>query len=126
MKNRNVIKEFVNLGTNERIKTKSVFFEGDVLFSWGHHFPIGIRLKDGWIINSDGYSKSTATHQNYLIYEIANLYDLKQLIKEKDKHKDILISNSREMKNLMDEHEDLRFITIEELNRLKILNKLEK
>ena len=45
-KNEEVIKEFVNYGLDETIKSKHLYFEQDVLFSYGSHFPLCIRLKD--------------------------------------------------------------------------------
>jgi hypothetical protein len=42
----------------------NVFFEGDVLYSYGHHFPMMVR---GWnglnILNGERYSASTSKHQ---------------------------------------------------------------
>lgn len=126
-RNNEVLEEFANYGTNEKVKARNLYFEADVLFSFGKHFPLCIRLRDGFIINSDGYSMTTTTHKNQILYKISGLNNLKELIKSKkeNKHKDIIISDAKDMKNLLDEHEDMRFLTMDELNKLKILRKLE-
>ncbi len=62
MKNSDVAKAFAN-GYNA--KTKNMFTEefGNVVYSYGRHFPIAIRIKDGYILNKDKYSPSTSCHQ---------------------------------------------------------------
>lgn len=53
-------------------KVKNMFIEDNVVYSYGYHFPIAIRLKDegkGWgsyiyLFNQDGYSNSTSRHKN--------------------------------------------------------------
>jgi hypothetical protein len=53
--------------------TKDLFIEGNVIYSYGHHFPIAIRFSDGTIIfNKDGYSMSTSRHKN-LVRSALNL-----------------------------------------------------
>ena len=119
MKNIDVVQEFVNYGTDETIKTRNLWFEGDALFSYGRHFPICIRLKDSFIINSVGYSQTTSTHRGHIIRELTDCNDFKEFEKRKNKgeFEDIGIMNTSDMKELLDEHEDLRFITISELNK---------
>ena len=48
----------------ERYRTgTNVFYEGDYLYSYGHHFILAMRLKNGkYLINADTYSSSTSTH----------------------------------------------------------------
>ena len=125
-KNTDVIKEFCNFGDNKTIKSKSLFFEGDTLFSYGHHYPLCIRLKDGFIINSDGYSRTTSTHKGHLIRELTNCYTFEELEKRRreGEFEEIKLMNTKEMKELLDEHEDLRFITLTELNKLRIIKNL--
>lgn len=57
--------------------SSSVFYEGDTIYSYGHHFPmaIHIRSKKGrrWILyNTDSYSVTTGQHQNELLWIIKN------------------------------------------------------
>jgi hypothetical protein len=35
----------------------------DTLYSYGHHFPLLVRLPDGFLVNGNRYSMSTARHQ---------------------------------------------------------------
>jgi hypothetical protein len=116
VKNEDVIKEFVNYGTDETIKTKNVFFEQDVLFSYGYHFPMAVRLKDGWIINKSKCSSTTSKHQYYLKRLISgniqemNTHDLKEFL----------------LSEIARNEKGMRFITFEELHKLKMLGELEK
>lgn len=41
----------------------NVFFEGRTLYSYGKHFPLGIRLPWGFLLNGDRYSATTNGHQ---------------------------------------------------------------
>lgn len=44
----------------------NIFVEGATIYSYGHHFPMAIRIKsDLHIWNEDGYSVTTAKHKNY-------------------------------------------------------------
>jgi hypothetical protein len=116
VKNIDVIKEFVSYGTNEKIKTNNVFFEQDVLFSYGYHFPMAVRLKDGWIINRSKYSSSTSKHQGYLKRLIGG--NIKEM--NTAELKEFLLSE------IARSEKGIRFITFEELHKLKMLGELEK
>lgn len=79
MKNRIVVEAFINgveaVTTNlwsikqdtQKAKKKNIF----VLFSYGTHFPIAIKLRDGYLINKEKYSKTTSRHQS-LLYSFLN------------------------------------------------------
>ncbi len=43
-------------------KGSNMFIEGDIIYSYGHHFPIGLRLRKGFIVNVDRYSTTTSCH----------------------------------------------------------------
>ena len=71
-----VVGEFVNGSTTAKTylvcsKTaafygRRLFVEGNVLYSYGLHFPLGIRTEKVMFINKDKYSQTTATHQRGL------------------------------------------------------------
>ncbi len=44
-------------------KGSNVFINGDVLYSYGTHFPLLVRMPWGLLQNADKYSVSTAKHQ---------------------------------------------------------------
>lgn len=49
----------------------NVYFDGDTIYSYGRHFPMGIRIvrEDGsvwFLLNGDTYSSSTSAHQRYI------------------------------------------------------------
>lgn len=54
--------------------SKHMFFAGDMINSWGHHFKIAERRKIGnkefYIFNKDGYSSSTARHKSCVYWAI--------------------------------------------------------
>lgn len=56
---------------NHYNKGSRVFFENDTLYSYGHHFILCQKVKNGYIINGDKYSVrysvSTAKHQHQVI-----------------------------------------------------------
>ena len=43
----------------------------DVLFSYGRHFPLLVRIPDGFLVNGNRYSMSTARHQSYALQALA-------------------------------------------------------
>jgi hypothetical protein len=57
-----------------RNSNESIYFENtDVVYSWGSHFPLAVRLPNGFILcNGDYYSNSTAHHQSELFGIISN------------------------------------------------------
>ena len=67
MKNADVVDNFVK-GFVDGGRTGNVFIEDNVIYSYGHHFPLGIRFNDGvFAVNCDGYSQSTACHKGLLV-----------------------------------------------------------
>lgn len=45
----------------------------DTLYSFGHHFPLLVRLPDGFLVNGDRYSVSTARHQRLAFGVLAEM-----------------------------------------------------
>jgi hypothetical protein len=122
-KNIDVIQEFVNYGDNESVRAGSLYFKKDVLFSYGVHYPLCIRLKDGFIINKSGYSMTTSTHTNMLIREISECNNLKELGKKQDES--IQLKTTSEMLDLLKFNlTDFRFISVCELDKLRILKEI--
>jgi hypothetical protein len=53
-----------NLRTGENeFSSGSMFYENDVIYSYGHHFMIAVKFEDLVLFNSKGYSSSTSKHQ---------------------------------------------------------------
>ena len=64
MKNSQVAEIFIN--SDKEAKTEHLFIEGRVIYSYGYHFPIALKLNNNiFIFNSDRYSNSTAKHKGY-------------------------------------------------------------
>ena len=110
MKNTDLINKFI-LG-EEKGKIGHLFIENNVLYNYGYHFPISLRVKGEngfkFVVNLDKYSQTTSKIQNQFkrMAEkdiIAGFYteDLKDLIFEKPQN-------------------------IEELNKLLVIKGLNK
>jgi len=113
VKNQDVIKEFIDFGTD--VKVNSVFSDKGVLYSYGYHFPMLVRLNDGYIYNKDKYSPTTSKHQSI----VRSYLEQKKI--------SYIEMNTRQIKELLlnPNITDIRFITIEELNKLRILEGLQ-
>jgi hypothetical protein len=63
MKNKEVADDFVN--GIDGTKTANMFIEGRVIYSYGYHFPIALRLNGNVaLFNLDGYSNTTSRHKS--------------------------------------------------------------
>ena len=118
-KNEDVVYNFVNDLSN--IKTPNLFFEDNVLYSYGYHFPLCIKLINGYVINLNGYSMTTARHKGLLCYAI-NSTNFKEL--EKNKPNNIILLNTEEMENLTRQIKELNIKSIEDLKNYLIINSL--
>jgi hypothetical protein len=101
MKNQEVVKAFVN-GETEK-KGSHLFIEGNVLYSYGYHFPLIVRLFGGYLINIDSYSRTTSKHQGMIIRELTPfscLSDLKRA-KENTNLNGILFFNTEKLKEII-------------------------
>ena len=64
MNNKQICQEFYNGRT--RGKASNIFIEGDILYSYGHHFPMAVKIGNEIVAwNEDRYSNSTSKHQNH-------------------------------------------------------------
>jgi len=51
----------------ENRKGSRMFIEDKIIFSYGHHFPIAMKISYGqYLFNTDKYSSSTSKHQSYV------------------------------------------------------------
>jgi hypothetical protein len=70
---RDIIQDFVDKKVRKRGAHKGevygeyghIFYDGDILYSYGTHFPLLIRHKWGYLLNADKYSSTTSKHQGY-------------------------------------------------------------
>lgn len=71
--NQEIVEAFVN-GEIHKGTANNIFVEGNVLYSYGEHFPMAIKLYDDegdegnayFIINKGKYSVTTSRHQCHL------------------------------------------------------------
>ena len=68
MKTIELCEKFVN-GKSEG-KCSSVFIKGNVIYSYGYHFPMAFRINDSngfkFVVNKSKYSRSTSRQQSWL------------------------------------------------------------
>ena len=64
MNNRNLASAFAKGA--DKGQGSHMFIERGVIYSYGHHFPIAIRVGGRVLVNADKYSPSTSRHQSYV------------------------------------------------------------
>lgn len=96
-------------GTQEA-KTKTLFIEGKVIYSYGYHFPISYKIGNIVIFNSDGYSNTTARHKGAVKRAL-----------ESEGYK-LYFCNTQKLKDVIQKG----YATFEELQNDLIFNELEK
>jgi len=99
MKNSEIAQAF-SQGIKAENSNKSFYVENVngviIAFSYGNHFPIAIKFKDGCLFNSCGYSNTTSRHKSLILATINDLTDedflrtedLKQIV-EKVRYSDL-------------------------------------
>jgi len=103
MKNSEVAQEFVY---GQEAQVKNLFSESKngklVLYSYGYHFPLCVKLKDGtYLFNGDGYSMTTAKHKGELARALG-FSCFKDMVQNKP---NIILHNTEELKQLI--YEDI-------------------
>jgi hypothetical protein len=71
MNNKQIIAKFVQGATKGKNSLKSMFIEGDTLYSYGYHFPLAKRKEGGFWVNPDKYSVTTSKQQGMVRGAIA-------------------------------------------------------
>lgn len=81
----------------------NLFIEDNVIYSYGYHFPIALRLKEDngfkFIFNSSGYSVTTSKHKNYVKCAIGESNIL--FFVDTNKLKELVELNVENIKELM-------------------------
>ena len=72
MTNKQIVKAFVSGAIEGKNSLKSMFIEGDTLYSYGYHFPLAKRKEGGFWVNPDKYSVTTSKQQGMVRGAIAN------------------------------------------------------
>jgi hypothetical protein len=91
MKSNSEVARLFSLGLKGR--NRNMFIEGNVIYSYGMHFPIAVRGDGVAIINNSKWSVSTSRHQNlvkhflkergYILIEYT-IFEIKRFIEELD------------------------------------------
>lgn len=69
--NEDTIKAFAEGSATCRNSNGNIFAEGDILYSYGKHFPMAIRMDNVYLINGDKYSVTTSAQQNLCIQTLS-------------------------------------------------------
>lgn len=65
--NRNEVCESFAAQCPARGKASSMYYDGNVAYSYGEHFPLAIITEPGKVtVNTDKYSSTTSRHQSML------------------------------------------------------------
>ena len=59
-----VVSNYFNSSNPHINKASHIYFEGDTLYSYGSHFILAQKVKNGYILNGDKYSITTSSHQS--------------------------------------------------------------
>lgn len=54
----------------EEQQGSNIFYEKNIIYSYGYHFPIAIKLDKYVLFNSNSYSNTTSKHQNHVLNSI--------------------------------------------------------
>jgi len=115
-KNNEVTNDFIEGNIS---KTKNLFIEKDkngclVLYSYGYHFPLSIKLNDGvFLINSYSYSNTTSRHKGHLSRSLG-FNSFKDL--ENQHNDNIILMTTEQLKKIL----DCGFKTYKEITEDKI------
>ncbi|HEY5631627.1 MAG TPA: hypothetical protein VIR31_05830 [Nitrososphaeraceae archaeon] len=102
MKNQEVINNFI-MGNTEKGKGSNLFFENDVLYSYGYHFPLCLKINHAFIINSNSYSMTTAIHKGKLVYSLTNMnYQGLLKAKKKGEYNNIILLPTDKLKQVIE------------------------
>lgn len=98
MTNRETMKAWVDGKKRGRNAKGTVFFEGDVIYSYGPHYPLAVRApgKSGpfFYVNKDKYSVTTSRHQTELLSAIASVPSCSILFVSIDYLQDVISRSS--------------------------------
>jgi hypothetical protein len=69
---KSILQDFIDQKVRSRGRNKGrvygeyghVYYSGDVMYSYGSHFPLLIRHSWGYLLNADKYSSTTSSHQS--------------------------------------------------------------
>ncbi len=100
MRNKEVCKAFVE---DKKAKTGHLFTEiigtNCIIYSYGHHFPLGVKLSDGRVfINSDKYSQTTSRHRGELAYCLG--FNGFEDLKKNGHERKISLKNTEELREI--------------------------
>ncbi len=71
MTNREIAQRFAKGATSGRTGNKTIYIVGDVIYSYGPHWPIAVRKGNQAFINGDKYSVTTSKHTSLVAGQLA-------------------------------------------------------
>ena len=100
MKNSQIAEFFVlrDLEKEQELNGSHFFIKGNTIYSYGFHFPIAVKLKDGFLFNCDRYSITTAKHKGLVKRAIGSNFLIEL---NTAKLKEIINSNIQSIKEIV-------------------------
>lgn len=86
--NQQIFREFVNGTQNAKTAHGTLYIENGVLYSYGKHWPLAVKVKETFYINGSKYSRTTSKQTTQLRREIPrycehmlHVSEMKKLVK---------------------------------------------
>ena len=96
-------------------KSDTMFIEGDIIYSYGYHFPIAYRVGDLVFFNVENYSNTTAKHKSLVLSSLGRNKGYRKLI----------FVSLNQMKQLTNSVSDMINLTFEEYETETLLKYLK-
>jgi len=71
MTNREIAQRFAQGATSGTTGNKTIYIEGNVIYSYGAHWPMAVRQGNKAFVNGDKYSVTTSKQTGYVASQLA-------------------------------------------------------
>lgn len=73
----------------KKLRGTNMFSTGDIIYSYGTHWPIAVRIGDICYVNTSKTSVSTSKHTSYVksalhMYKVVTLNEIKEIVRQKE------------------------------------------
>ena len=73
----------------EKLRGTNMFSTGDIIYSYGTHWPIAVRVGDEYYVNTSKTSVSTSKHTSYVksalhMYKVVTLDEIRNIVRHKE------------------------------------------
>jgi len=71
MTNREIAQRFAKGATSGTTGNKTIYIDGNVIYSYGAHWPMAVRVGSKAFVNGDKYSRTTSKQTGYVAGQLA-------------------------------------------------------